>query len=401
MLKISQRALNAPPSPIRKLVPFSEAAKKRGIKVYHLNIGQPDFKLHQKIISKLKELSSTDYLPYANSNGVNEMLLAWQKYYQQVGIKLDLNEMVVTNGGSEALLLAFAGAADPGEEIIAFEPFYANYLGFADLLGIKIIPLQLNPNNGYHLPSISQIEKKINKKTKAIVLNNPNNPTGTVFTKEEILSLIKLANKYQLFIITDETYRGLSFDGKKTWSFLELTKKEEKEMIILTDSLSKRLNVCGARIGLLVSTNKPLLAGIVAFCQARLAAPTFEQNLLYPMLADSIDYVKYLASEYKKRRDAFLTTFEKELNLKIHQPEGAFYAFIKLPMADTDDFAKWMLTDFSENGETVMVAPGSGFYATSGLGKNEIRVAYVLNEKELKKAAVLLAKGIKKYLSLY
>ena len=393
---ISQRAALAPPSPIRKLVPLAESAKKRGIKVYHLNIGQPDFKIPPKIQKELEKAASLDYLPYASSLGITENILAWKKYYGKVGVSLETGEIIVTTGGSEALLLSMAAVSDPGDEILTFEPFYANYLGFANLLSAKIVPVPLNPSSGYHLPERKIIEGKISKRMKAILVTNPNNPTGTVFSKKELLLILEIAGKYNLFIIADETYRGICFDGKRCYSFLEICKKADRQRIITTDSVSKRLNICGARIGAIICKNRGILAALNAFCQARLSSPTIEQLIVSSAIYD-LSYVKYLSLEYKKRRDAFIKTLEFELAIKIHSPEGAFYTMVKLPISDTDHFAAWMLSSFSYQKQTVMVAPGSGFYATDGMGKDEIRVAYVLNEKEMTAAAKILARGVREY----
>jgi len=397
--KLSQRLLNAPSSPIRKLVPYANEAKKRGVKVYHLNIGDPDFLLPRQIKNSLKQLAAiTEALPYAPSNGLPEILEGWQKYYQDLKINLNLNEIMVTCGGSEALSLAIAATCDPGEEILVFEPFYANYLGLASLLTVEVVAVELEPQNNYHLPKIGKITAKISPKTKAILLTNPNNPTGTVFEKEELENILAIARKYHLFVIADETYRGLCFEGKKSFSLLEIANEEEKQLIIIIDSLSKRFNICGARIGALISKNEGLMAGLMRFAQTRLSVATLEQKLVVPMLKNCLSYIEGLAKKYQNRRDVFLTTLEKELGIKISRPEGAFYSMIKLPIKNTDDFAKWLLTDFEVNRETVMVAPGSGFYVTPNKGKGEIRVAYVLREKYLVRAANILALGIKQYL---
>lgn len=400
MYSISKRALSVPSTPIRRLVPYADAAQKRGIKVYHLNIGDPDFPTPQLILNELAKVASTlKTISYANSQGVDEHLSAWVKYYQDCGISLTTDDVNVTNGGSEALTFAIAAVCDPQDEILVFEPFYANYLGFAHLLSAKVVPVPLEAKTGFHLRGGKQTEKKITSKTRAILFTNPNNPTGTVFTKEEIRRVIDFANKFNLFIIADETYRGLCFDGKKSYSMLQIAKSGEVERIIICDSLSKRLNICGARLGALISKNKDIMGAVLKFSQARLSASLIEQKIAVPLLNNCVSYIADLAKQYEKRRNVFLSTLEKELKTKIHRPEGAFYTMVKLPIKDTDDFAKWLLTDFSDKNETVMVAPGAGFYASKGKGKNEIRCAFVINEKELKRAAELLALGLKKYLT--
>lgn len=398
MLNVSQRAQTAPASPIRKLVPFADAAKAKGIKVYYLNIGDPYFATPKPIINELKKIAGNiKTISYANSQGVEEHLQAWVKYYQDIGITITKEEINVTNGGSEALIFAIASVCDPDEKILVFEPFYANYTGFAHLLAAEVVPVPLDAKTGFHLVGGKQIENKITSQTKAILFTNPNNPTGTVFTKEEIRTLLDLANKYNLFIISDETYRGLCFDHKKNYSLLHLAKGREVERIIICDSLSKRLNICGARLGAIISKNKEVMSAVLRFSQTRLSASLIEQKIATPMLNNCLPYISALAKKYQNRRNVFLNTLEKELKLKIHRPEGAFYTIVKLPVKDTDKFAKWLLTDFSDKGETVMVAPGAGFYATPGKGKQEIRVAFVLKEEKLKRAAELLALAVKKY----
>ncbi|MCL4387343.1 MAG: pyridoxal phosphate-dependent aminotransferase [Patescibacteria group bacterium] len=396
-LKISKRAISAPASPIRKLSAYADEAKKKGIKVYHLNIGQPDLKAPVEICGALSKCSKIDYLPYEQSQGTKELLSAWRDYLEDDGIKVSPENILITSGGSEGLILACAIVCNPNEEILTFEPFYANYLGFANLVSAKISPVQLDAKNGYHLPKKEKILAKITPKTRAILLNNPNNPTGTVFTKDELKLILKIARKFNLFIISDEAYGGICFDGCKSVSIFALASKEDKERIIIIDSLSKKFNVCGARIGAVVSTNKDVLYALNCFAQQRLSVSTLDQKIVFPALEKSKKYIKEITKEYEIRRNVFLGELESGLKTKIHYPKGAFYTMIKLPVKDADDFAKWLLTDFNVNGETVMVAPGSGFYATKGKGRDEIRVAFVLDKKELKKAARILIKGIEEY----
>lgn len=400
-LQIAKRGKLAPDSPIRKLTPLAQQAKKRGIKVYHLNIGQPDFHIPDKIKKELLKLTSQiKILPYSPSQGEPELLQAWVKYYADSGIKITKEEVIITTGGSEAIILALSVVADIGDNFLTFEPFYANYLGFGALLGLEVIPVTLDKNRGYHLPDKEEILAKINKRTKAIFFTNPNNPTGTVFTKKEIETVLKIAREKNLFIISDETYRGITFNGVKSYSLLEVAPEKDQERIVVVDSLSKRMNITGARIGCVASKNKKVMQAVLKFAQTRLSVAILDQQMVVSMLRDCQSYIKNLAKEYKKRRDVFLQELIKRLKLKIHYPEGAFYIMLQLPVLDAEDFSRWLLTDFSHNGETVMVAPGNGFYASKGKGKSEIRVAFVLKGNELKKAARILAIALNKYREL-
>ncbi len=399
---ISHRAIAAPPSPVRKLVPFADKAKEKGISVYHINIGDPDFTLPKEIQDKLKEVTrNLTRIPYANSKGLKSTLEGWKKYYSDVGIPLSIDDILITQGGSEALIMSAAITMDPEDEFIVFEPFYANYNSFGNLVGAKVVPVQLDSTNGYHLPSDKEILSAITSKTKAIFFTNPNNPTGTVFTKEEVTRIVHIASSNNLFLVSDETYRGICFDGISMVSVMDVASEKEKQHIILTDSVSKRLNACGARIGVIISKNKDVMDAAFRFAQGRLSVGFIEQEIVAPILHNSLPYLTWLTKQYEKRRNAFLSELENELHVKVHQPEGAFYTMLQLPVQDTEQFAKWLLTDFSDKKETVMVAPGSGFYATPGKGKNEVRVAYVLDETKLKRAAQLLALGLKKYKTLH
>jgi len=400
-ISISNRAKSAPDSPIRKLVPFAKQAEKNGIKVHYLNIGQPDLKIPPLVKSDLKKCVKFDFLPYANSQGIPSLLNAWQKYLKSIDINISENELLITSGASEALILTLAAICDPSDEILAFEPFYANYLGFSNLISAKIIPVTLSSSNNYHLPKISEISKKITSKTKAIFFTNPNNPTGTVYTKKELQNILEIAKKHNLFIISDETYFGLNFDKTKSLSLLHVASKADQDKIIIIDSLSKRLNICGARIGVIISKNTEFMTAINRFAQARLSVATIDQKIVANALIQSKTYTKKVAKIYQKRRDIMIKTLEKELSIKINIPEGAFYAMISLPIKNSDHFAKWLLTDFSYKNQTVMVAPGSGFYASKNMGNNEIRIAYVLDKKELKNAIEILSIAIKKYQELF
>lgn len=394
---ISSRGEKAPFSPIRKLTPFADEAKKSGAKVYHLNIGQPDFDLPAPIARALQKNSSCTYLPYAPSQGMPELLKSWSQYYKSIGLDIAEKEIVVTTGGSEGLIYTFAAICDPGDEVIVFEPFYANYNGFANLVSAKVVPVTLVPETGYHLPSRQEIARKITAKTKAIIVTSPNNPTGTVYTDRELRMLLDIARENDLFIVSDEAYYGISFATSKAKSISHIAGGKEKQRIIMIDSVSKRLNVCGARIGAISSKNEEFMSAISRFAQERLSVATIDQLIVCEALADCSGYIKEIAKSYEARRDALLGTLEKELGIKMNYPEGAFYAMLRLPFKDADNFAKWLLSDFRHENETVMVAPGSGFYATKGLGEDEVRVAYVLKEDDLKKAGKILALAIKKY----
>ncbi len=397
-ISISNRALSAPPSPVRKLVPFADMAKSKGLTVYHINIGDPDFPMPKEIQQTLQDVTrNLVRIPYANSKGLQSTLAGWKKYYHDVGIELSTDDILITQGGSEALILSAAITMDPGDEFIVFEPFYANYNSFGNLVSARAVPVQLDGENGYHLPSDEEIRKAITPKTKAIFFTNPNNPTGTVFTKEEVRRIVDLALSNNLFLVSDETYRGICFDSVKMVSVMDVASEKEKQQIILTDSVSKRLNACGTRIGVIISKNAEVMDAAFRFAQGRLSVGYIDQEIVAPILHDSLGYLSWLTNQYESRRNAFLTELENQLHISIHKPEGAFYTMLQLPIENAEDFAKWLLTDFSDNNETVMVAPGSGFYATPGKGMREVRVAYVLDEKKLQRAAQLLALGLKAY----
>ncbi|MBI3379615.1 pyridoxal phosphate-dependent aminotransferase [Candidatus Gottesmanbacteria bacterium] len=393
-MSISQRALNTPASAVRKLVPLADAAKKRGIKVYHVNIGQPDLPTPKKIISKIKNFKA-ETLEYAPSPGLLETRMAWQKFYKDKGINFEVEDLFVTNGGSEALIFAFAAIADPGDEIIVFDPFYTSYAIIAAMNNIVLKPVLTKAADGFHLPVQSVIENAISRRTKGIVICNPNNPTGTLYTDNEVETLINISIKHNLYIISDETYQEIVFDGKRVLPFASFPKI--RNQLIITDSVSKRFNSCGARIGSFVSRNKDLMRAVLRFAQSRLCVATVEQLAVIPLLNDYKSYTEKIRDVYAKRRNTVMTELKKIPGISFIPPEGAFYIMPKLPILDSDDFATFLLTKFSDHGETVMVAPASGFYATAGLGKDEIRIAYVLEEKKLRRAMDLLGLAIKKY----
>ncbi|OIO44372.1 MAG: aspartate aminotransferase [Parcubacteria group bacterium CG1_02_36_42] len=408
ILDISKRAEEAQFSPIRKFVPFLEKAKKRGVEVFELHIGQPDLETPKEILREIKNFKGK-ILSYTNSIGIEEVRKAWQKYYKDVGINLDTSEIIVTTGGSEAIFFAFATICNPGQEIIVFEPFYTNYNGYASIAGIKLVPVRTFAKNGFHLPSQKEIEKKINKKTRGILICNPNNPTGTVYKKEELKMLAEIAKKRDLFILSDEVYREFVYDGEKHYSMMDFP--EIQDRVILLDSVSKRFSACGARIGCLASKNKKVIEGATKFAQARLSSPMVEQSAVIPLLKNSKKYTQKIVREYKRRRDTVFEALQKIPGIFCLKPKGAFYIIVKLPIKprsrdaslrgkDSDDFAKWLLTKFSFRGKTVMVASASGFYATKGLGKDEIRIAFVLCSPKLKEAMEVFKKGLEQYIKI-
>ncbi len=395
MLTISRRAQNTPASAIRKLAPFAEQAKSRGVSIYHLNIGQPDLPTPQPILDFIHHFKEKT-LEYAPSLGLKEAVEAWQNFYSDKEVYFEKEEILVTSGGSEALLFAFLSVCDPGEELLIFEPFYTSYASLAAMGNIVIKPVTTVAKTGYHLPSQQMIEKAIVPKTKAIVFNNPNNPTGAVFTEEEVRMIKDIALKHNLFIISDDTYQEIVFDDKKLFPLTVFP--ELNEQLIIADSVSKRFNSCGARVGCLATHNKDILNASLRFGQGRLSVATVEQLALVPVLKNHLFYVSTLKEIYQSRRDAVVRELKKIPGIKFLAPQGAFYIMVTLPLKDSDDFARFLLSDFSDKNETVMVAPGTGFYATPGLGCDEIRLAYVLNEVKLQRAVELLGMGLKKYL---
>lgn len=393
--KISSRAEKTQFSPIRKFVPLLQQVKKKGIKVFEVHIGQPDIKTPKEILDRIRNFKEK-ILAYTPSDGIPETKIAWQKYFKSVGINFEISEIVVTTGGSEAILFAFAAVCNPGEEIIVFEPFYTNYNGYASVAGIKLKPLRTLAENGFHLPTRQEIEKKIGPKTKGIVVCNPNNPTGTVYDKTELKIVADLAKKYNLFVLADETYREFVYDGEKHYSMANF--KEVSDRVILLDSVSKRFSACGARIGVLASKNKKVIEAAIKFAQARLSSPEVEQLAAIPVLENPKKYLEKIVPEYKKRRDIVFIEIKKIPEAITIQPKGAFYLMVKIPwLKDSDHFAKWLLTEFFYQKKTVLVAPGSGFYASKNLGKDEFRIAFVLSSPKLKEAMKILKRGLEEY----
>ena len=392
--KISNRGRETPFSPIRKFVPLLEKVKKKGIKVYEIHIGQPDLATPPQILNEVRKFQGKR-LTYTPSTGVSELKLAWQRYFKSVRINFDVSEIIATIGGSEAIFFAFTAVCDPGEEIIVFEPFYTTYNSYASMVAVKLVPLRTFAKNGFRLPEKKDIERKITKKTRAILICNPNNPTGTVYTKKELKNVIDVAKKHNLFILSDETYREFVYDNQKHYSIMDF--KLGRPRAILLDSVSKRFSACGVRIGCLASKDKDIIKAVTKFTQARLSLPMLEQRAIVPILENGRKYTKKIINEYKKRRDTVFKELKKIPKVQCQEPKGAFYMIAKLPIKDSEDFTKWLLTKFSFKGETVMVSPASGFYATKGMGRDEIRIAFVLSSPKLKRAINILGKGLWQY----
>lgn len=386
-----------PESPIRKLVPYAENAKKKGTKVYHLNIGQPDIKTPEVALEAIKN-NSIKVLAYSRSEGSEEYRTKIANYYKKQNIDVTANEIIVTTGGSEALLFAMGSITDPGDEIIIPEPFYANYNGFATSSGVKVVPVISKIENNFALPPIEEFEKLITPKTKGILICNPGNPTGYLYSKEEIEKLAIIVKKHDLFLIADEVYREFVYDNIPHQSVLHNFGLEENAIII--DSVSKRYSMCGARIGCLVSKNKEVISTALKFAQARLSPPTFAQIASEAALETPEAYFKEVNDEYKSRRDTLIHELSKIEGVKIGIPKGAFYCVVELPVDNTDKFAQWLLEDFNLNNETVMVAPAAGFYSTPSFGTKQVRIAYVLKNEDLVKSVEILKKGIETYNSL-
>lgn len=396
MPKLSFKGLEMPQSPIRKLAPFANKAVEEGKKIYFLNIGQPDIATPQVALDAVKN-NDLDILSYSPSSGFESYKKKLAKYYVNNGIDIDAEDLIVTTGGSEALLFTMGSITDPGDEVIIPEPFYANYNGFAVASGVTVKPVESHFENNFALPPISEFEEQITDRTKAIIICNPGNPTGYLYTKEEIQKLADLALKHDLFLVADEVYREFVYDGVEHHSIMGLP--ELKEHAIMVDSVSKRYSMCGARIGCMVSRNKELMATALKFAQARLSPPTFAQIASEAALDTTQDYFLEVNKEYTDRRDTLIEALEAIDGVNVAKPKGAFYCVVELPVEDTEDFAKWMLSEFDVNGETVMVAPAAGFYSTPGTGLNQIRIAYVLEKQNLLKAVSILKMALQAYTS--
>lgn len=397
MPKVSVKGQQMPESPIRKLVPYAEIAKKKGNKVYHLNIGQPDIKTPE---SALQAVKNTDIkvLEYSHSAGFESYRTKLSQYYKNQGLPIDTQDIIITTGGSEALLFAMGSIMDVDDEIIIPEPFYANYNGFSTASGVKVVPVISGIETGFALPPIEAFEKLITPKTKAILICNPGNPTGYLYSQEEILKLAEIVKKHDLFLIADEVYREFIYDGDKHFSVMNVPGIEENAIMI--DSVSKRYSMCGARIGCIVSKNKEVMATAMKFAHARLSPPTYAQIASEAALETPQSYFDDVISEYKDRRDTLITELNKIEGLKVATPKGAFYCIAKLPIDNADKFAQWLLESYDLKGETVMVAPAAGFYSTPNVGLDEVRIAYVLKKDDLIKSVQILKEAITVYNNL-
>jgi aspartate aminotransferase len=394
MPKISNKGIQMPESPIRKLVPYSEIAKNKGHKVYHLNIGQPDIKTPEIALNAVKN-SDIKILEYSHSAGFDSYRTKLATSYQNIGLPINKEDIIITTGGSEALLFALGSTMDVGDEIIIPEPFYANYNGFSIASGVTVVPVISTLEDGFALPAIAAFEKLITPKTKAILICNPGNPTGYLYSEQEINQLASLVKKHDLFLIADEVYREFTYDGYKHFSIMNIPDIQQNAIMI--DSVSKRYSMCGARIGCIVSKNKELMATAMKFAQARLSPPTYAQIASEAALETPKSYFDEVITEYKERRDTLILELQKIEGVKVSIPKGAFYCIVQLPVQDADDFAQWLLESYDYNGETVMVAPAAGFYSTKGIGKNEVRIAYVLKKEDLIKSVQILGEALKVY----
>jgi aspartate aminotransferase len=394
MPTVSHKGQLMPESPIRKLVPYAEIAKKEGHKVYHLNIGQPDIKTPEVALQAVKNVDIA-VLEYSHSAGFESYRRKLAAHYRGQGLPVDLADIIITTGGSEALLFAMGTTMDAGDEIIIPEPFYANYNGFSTASGVKVVPVMSTIDEGFALPPIAEFEAHITPRTKAILICNPGNPTGYLYSKEEILQLAEIVKKHDLFLIADEVYREFTYDGDVHFSVMNVPRIENNAIMI--DSVSKRYSMCGARIGCIVSKNKEVMATAMKFAQARLSPPTFEQIASEAALDTPQSYFDEVISEYKERRDTLISELQKIDGVKVTKPKGAFYCIAKLPIDNADDFAQWLLESYDNNGETVMVAPAAGFYSTPGVGLDEVRIAYVLKKEDLVRSVEILKDALAKY----
>ncbi len=383
-----------PQSPIRKLVPYAEEAKRKGRKIYHLNIGQPDIPTPENAMNALRN-TPVKVVEYSHSAGNESYRRKLAEYYRNIDINVDHTEIIITAGGSEAILFGLMSCLNPGDEVIVPEPFYANYNGFTVTAGVKIVPVTSCIENGFALPPVAELEKLINPKTKGIIICNPNNPTGYLYSREEVEQLGEIVKKHDLYLFSDEVYREFCYDGNTHFSVMHI--KGAEENVVLVDSISKRYSACGVRIGALVSKNSEVMATAMKFAQARLSPPSLGQIVGEAALDVPQDYFNEMEDEYTGRRNLMVEALNNMEGVVCPVPRGAFYATVKLPVDDTDKFSQWLLSDFEHNNETVMLAPASGFYSTPGYGKQEVRIAYVLNKDDLKKAMECLELALKKY----
>lgn len=394
MPQISKKAVDMPASPIRKLVPFAETAKKAGKTVYHLNIGQPDIETPEVARKAIREFDH-EVIEYSHSAGFESYRKNLAAFYQKGGLPVNTEDIIITTGGSEALIFGFMTTCNPGDEVIIPEPFYANYNGFAVMAGLSVVPVTASIDNGFALPPVSEIEAKITSKTKAIVICNPGNPTGYLYSKEELEQLRDIVKKHDLFLFADEVYREFCYDGAKPFSVLNLEGIENN--VVMIDSVSKRYSMCGARIGALVSKNRELMAAALKFGQARLSPPTVDQVAAEAALNTPQSYFDNVVAEYVQRRNIMVDGLNSIPGVFCPKPSGAFYCVARFPVDDAEKFCQWLLEEFEYEGQTVMMAPANGFYSTAGAGKNEARIAYVLNQDSLKKAVKCLEEALKVY----
>ena len=397
-LRLSNRARNTPPSPIRRLAPLAQKAKSKGTKVYHLNIGQPDIETPKEFFEGVQDYREK-VLAYEQSGGNQHLRDVWcSSFNRELGLNIDVEDFLITTGASEGLIFLFMATCDPGDEIIVIDPTYANYKSFAAIAGVDLVSVQSSLEQGFIIPDSSLIEESISNRTRAILLCNPNNPTGTVYSKKELERLLEIANRHNLFFILDETYREFVYDGAQPFSVFQL--ESDNDRIVVIDSLSKRFSLCGARIGCLVTTNHKLSQAVLNIAQARLASPTIDQVAAAYMLERvSPKYLQGVISEYQLRRDTAIAALSAIDGAQVAKPQGAFYTLVRLPVADTNDFARYLLEDFSDHGETTFVAPAEGFYMQNGYGRSEIRVAFVLKSEALKRSIEILGLGLKAYIS--
>ena len=394
MLSLSEIAKKLPASPIRKLVPYAEAAKKRGTKVYHLNIGQPDVASPREALDAVKNVD-LKLVPYPHSAGIESYRKKLAGYYQQINIPVTENDMIITTGGSEAVSMALQICCNPGDEVIVMEPFYTNYNTFALLSNVKLVPISTNIEDGFALPPISEFEKKVTPKTKGILISNPGNPTGTLYSKEAMLQLGELVKKHNIFLFSDEVYREFCYTDEPHFSCMHIPGLEQNA--ILLDSVSKRYSLCGVRIGAIISLNKEVMTAALRFAQARLCSPALGQIAGEGAIDTPPSYFAAVRKEYMERRDLMVTALNKMPGVFCPNPEGAFYATVRLPIDDSDKFAQWLLEEFEYNKQTVMVAPAAGFYATPGKGTDEVRIAYVLNVNDMKASMECLEVALQQY----
>ena len=392
-LQVSNRGQQVIASPLRKFLPFMYEAEKKGIKVYKMSAGDPDLEVPEDFFNEVRSYRSKN-LPYAPSPGIVEHMTAWIQYYKNFGVTIEPKNIIPTVGCAEAILLALMAAADIGDEILVFEPLYVSYKSFAVMIGITLVPITLKTANGFAMPTDAEIESKITEKTKAIVVINPDNPTGKLWSEEELRRILHIAQRHNMFVIADETYREIRFDGQVSCM---LTMQDVRENIILVDSVSKRYSMPGARVGCLVSYNADVMSAVLKFAQARLSVGTLEQYGLIPLLSDSKKYTDPVVAEYKKRCEVVYQALSKMEGVMVTRPMGAFYIYAALPVDSAEEFVKFMIRDFSDSNETIMISPMPDFYMTPGLGQNEIRIAYVLNCDALARSMEILKKGLEAY----